>query len=669
MLLQMTWTKSPRSCLAWNAIPGCLKIAMQISERWRNRRVLTEQINAFGKLPDPRDLSVQKLDSLNSKLAAQRERRDQILQQRRKVKQEAMDLPINRRLWAQKTRIEALAEHSPWVESLQRQVDKLKREIDSIDNSLLGEIDGLGNQLQIRTKDVRDLGNRGMSALKSSAKKLIEQQDRLKRIKDDVEKSEFDLGQQQDRLRKNVSNATGESPEDTNRYVNRLRRRVELEEKINKLQTSRLSLEREIDDVVNEQVLPVGKLGIIGVVFVAGIVMIGLGISNIFNSTTIGHNLSELGVLMMLMGAICGFISMGLKYHWERIARDELDDFRHQMEVLKQQLKRSISERDEIERQLPDSIGQWDIALKDAESKLARMEDLVPLENRYQTAQMSLEDQKRILSNQQHEVELADQQWRAALRTAGLPEALEPLQLKEISQRSQRIGVINVQLDQYRQELNDRNKELESLRYRIDELFQDSGLKFQSTDIMERLNELKSKLNEQRALVNQRKEFANQYKGLRSKLSKCKLEYDRLQGQKRRLLADVGADTEEQYRQMELKHNQRRKLLEKRNNLTEQIAAALGSQFIEGDVEEHLDAYGDMPVWKKRWEEIQLRIEETKEQQTRLHQQRGELLQEVKTLGEDSRLDEARLELNAVEAEIVQARRKWQALSTSAHNA
>ena len=640
------------------------EVSMQINERWRNRIVLSEQINAFGKLPDPRDISVQKLDSLNTKLVAQKEKRDQILQQRRRTKKEAMQLPINRRLWAQKTRIEALAEHSPWVESLQRQVTKLQSEIHSIDNNLLGEVDGLGNQLKIRTKDVRDLGNRGMSTLKSSAKKLLEQQDRMKRMKNDIDKSEFDLGQQKTRLHKSVSTTTGDSIEDTNRYVNRLRRRVELEEKITKLQTSRLSLEREIDDVVNEQVLPVGKLAIIGVAFIAGIVMIGLGMLNIWDQTGLGHNLSELGILMMLMGTIFGFLSMALKYHWERVARDELDDFRHQMEVLKQQLKRGIAERDEIERQLPDSVGQYELALKDAEAKLSRMEDLVPLENRYQTAQLSLDDQRRQVTNQQREVELAEQNWRAALRTAGLPEALEPLQLKEISQRSQRIGVFNVQIDQYKTELNDRTRELKSLRQRIDELFQDSGLQFKSDDIMQRLNELKTQLNEQRALVNSRKEHASLYKGLRSKLAKCKREYDRLLGQKRRLLADVGAETEDQYRQMEMKHSQRRKLISKRTNLTEQIAAALGSNFVEDDVEEHLEAYGHTGL-EKRWEEIQLRIEEAKEQQTRFHQQRGELLQEVKTLGEDSRLDEARLELNAIEAEIVQSRRQWQVLSTS----
>ncbi len=641
-----------------------LEVSMQVSERWKKRSVLTDQISSFGKLPAPKEVSVKQLDSINAKIVTQKERRDQILDQRRKIKKQAMGLPINRRLWAQKARIDALTEHSPWVESLQRQAQKLKREIDTIENSLVGEVDGLGSQLQIRTKDVKDLGNRGFSTLKSTAKKVLEQQDRLKRIKGEIDKSEFDLGQQQDRLKFSHDKRGGDSLEDTNRYVNRLRRRIELDEKITKLQNSRHELERDIDDIVNEQVLPVGKLGIIGIVFITGIVLIGLGLTNFFSATSFGQSTVEVGVMFMLMGAIAGFVSMGLKYHWERVAKDELDDFRHQMDVIRQQLKRSNVEKEDIERQLPESIVQWEVELKDAESRLSQMEELVPLEHRFQSSQASLEDHRRRFTNQEREVALAKEQWRAALRTAGLPEALEPLQLKEISQRSQRIALSNVRLDQFKTDLADRNKELDSLRLRIDGMFQDCGLKFQSADILERLTQLTGVLNKQRTMVNSRKELATKYKNLRTKLSKCKREYERLVGQKRSLLAGAGAENESVYRQFEMKHVQRRKLIEKRNNLTEQIAAALGNNFVEDDVEEFVEAYGYAGL-EKRWEEIQKTIEESKEHQTRLHQQRGEFLQEVKMLGEDSRLDEARLELNSVDAEIAQSKREWQVLATS----
>lgn len=643
-----------------------VEVSMQISDRWQNRRNLTDQINSFGKLPDPRDISVEQLDKLNERISQQRERIDQIKFQRRNIKKEALELPINRQLWAEKTRIEAIAEHSPWVESLQRQANRLSNEVDSLENSLVGEVDGLGTQLKIRTKDVKDLGNRGLSGLKTTAKKVLEQRDRLKRLKQELDKTGFELGQHEERLGDSLSDdgAAG-TLEETSRYVNRLRRRIELGEKIEKLNRSRSELERDIDDVVNDQVLPVGKLSIIGVVFIMGVILFGFGLMDLFTQASqFGRAAQDVGALLMLMGLVCGFISAGLKYHWERVAKDELDDFQHQIDIIRQQLKRAKAERDEIERQLPESVSQWDLELKDAESRLSRIEDLVPLENRLHNTRANLEELRRRIVAQEQEVEQIEDVWRAALRTAGLPDALEPLQLREITQRSSRITGFHTRLDQYQHELAERNKELDALRKRTDVLFNDVGLEFESEDLLERLNQLTHALHEQRSLVNTRKEFANKYRALRSKLAKSQRELEKLLGQKRRLLSKVGADNENDYRQFDVKHKQRNKLVGQRNSLTEQINAALGASFEEDELREYLDAYGITGL-EKRWEAIQAEIDRVKEQQTKLHQQRGEFLQEVKMLGEDSRLCEARLELNAIDAEIANLKKQWQVLATS----
>ncbi len=356
-----------------------VEISTQISDRWQTRRNLDDQINSFGSLPDLRDIAIEQLDRLNERIAQHKDRIGQIKLHRKAIKDEALKLPINRKVWAQKTRIEAISEHSPWVESLHRQASRLRNEVDTLENSLVGEVDGLGNQLKIRTKDVKDLENRGLVSLKTTAKKVLEQRELLKRLKQELEKTRFELGQNEERLGANLSEGgAATSLEDTSRYVSRLRRRIELEEKIEKLNRSRSDLEREIDDVVNEQVLPVGKLAIIGIVFIAGIILFGFGLLDIVNEGRFGRAAQELGALLMLMGLICGFVSAGLKYHWERVAKDELDDFRHQIDIIRQQLKRSKAERDEVERQLPESVGRWDLELQDAESRLARIEDLVP---------------------------------------------------------------------------------------------------------------------------------------------------------------------------------------------------------------------------------------------------------------------------------------------------
>lgn len=643
-----------------------IEIAMQISDRWQSRKSLTDQIKSFGTLPDQRDISVNELDLLNERITQQKERIDQIKTQRRTIKKEAISLPINRNLWSQKSRIEAVTEHMPWVESLQRQSKRLADEIDTIENSMIGEVDGLGHQLKIKARDVLDLGSRGFMTLESTGKKLQEQKDRLSKYQADLEKVEFDLGQHQERLGTSIEDrGTTESLEDTGRYVNRLRRRIELEEKIDKLNRNRVDLERDVDSVVNEQVLPVEKLSVIAIVFVFGVILLGFGVMNSVLPGVFSSGTSELGMVLMLLGLVAGVVAMAMKYHWERRAKDELDDFRHQIDIVRQQLKRAKHERDEIERQLPASVvGQWELELQDAENRLMRLEDLVPLENRVQSTRSTQEELRRRVVSQEREIQKFDEQWRASLRTAGLPEVLEPHQLKEIMLRADKISTFNDRLERFKAEKLERDKELGALSHRIETMLHETGLTFHSADLMDRLGQLNLAVNEQRSFVNSRKEFANKYKSLRSRLAKAKRELDKLLGQKQRLLAAVGAENETQYREFDSKHAQRRKLLSKRDNLSEQINAALGKHFDEANLRELLDSYG-VGGLEKRWEAVQAEIERIKAQQSKLHQQRGEFLLEVKMLGEDSRLDVARLELNAISAEIEQLQHDWQVLASS----
>lgn len=644
-----------------------IEIAIQISDRWQSRKTLVEQIKSFGNLPDERDLTIDDLDALNSRIDQQEQRIEQIKSQRKTIKTEAMALPINRNLWAQKSRIEAVTEHMPWVESLQRQSHRLASEIDRIENSLVGEVDGLGHQLKIKARDVRDLGNRGLVTLESTGKKLQDQTDHLSKFQNDLEKVEFDLGQHQERLGSSIADSSSsESLEDTGRYVNRLRRRIELEGKIEKLNRNRMDLERDVDSVVNEQVLPVEKLSIIGVAFILGVVLLGFGlIDTITGGTYISETSTNLGITFIFLGTIAGLIAMSLKYHWEGRAKDELDDFRHQVGIVRQQLKRAKHERDEIERQLPSSVGgQWELELQDAENRLMRLEDLVPLEGRVQSTRATQDDLRRRISAQEREVQKADEQWKACLRTAGLPEQLQPHQLKEITKRADRISGFNERLDQFKAEQIERDKELNALNQRIELTLQDTGISFHSSDLVERMMQLNKTVNEQRGLVNTRKEFVTRYKSLRSRLAKAKRELDKLLGQKQKMLAAVGADTEELYREFESKHGQRHELISKRENLTEQIHAALGKHFDEDQLRQTLDTYATAGL-EKRWEEVHSEIERVKAHQAKLHQQRGEFLQEIKMLGEDSRLDVAHLELNVVNAGIAQLQKDWQILASS----
>ncbi len=279
-------------------------------------------------------------------------------------------------------------------------------------------------------------------------------------------------------------------------------------------------------------------------------------------------------------------------------------------------------------------------------------------------AKQNVEEARRLLNKQKMDVEAAEVRWKTALRSIGLPDSLEPTQLKEVSQRSERIAGINLRLEQYQAELAERNKELSSVTSRIDQLLEEIGIVYQSTDPSQRLQQLKTAITEQRRLVKQRKELHTKHRALRRALARATRDLDSFLGRKQRALAIVGAQDDDHYRRFALQHDQLKQLADKRRQLNEQIAAGLGTKVNQVQIEQLLETYGANGL-ERRWDLIVSETEQLKNEQTQLHQQRGKISQEIKTLSEDRRLDEARLELNCVAAQLGKAQRRWQVLAVA----
>ncbi len=654
-----------------------LEVAIQIADRWSRRETVTAQIDSFGLMPEPHEISVSALDELNGNISRQQEKISQLSQQRRKIKKEAKAMNVDRSVWNQRNRIEALVSHSPWIESLQKNANAISAEVDSITGAANAEVEGLGGHLKLKSRDIELIAERNLSTLKTNAKELAEHQEKVNRLKDEAEKCRFEVSQHEKSLGDSFSETTGSIPDsldDASRNVNRLRRRIELEEKIEKLQRNQADLEREVDNVVEDQVLPVGKIAVIGGVFVIGSMMAMTGMFGTIWPTLLtrtglavaAETAQNVGFTMMLMGTVFGLISLAVKYHWERVARENLEDFRHQMEMVRQQLKRAKTEREEIDRLLPEFAGQWDLNLKDAEHRLNRLEELMPMENRTKSARMRLEEIRRQISSQERELEACEKKWQAGLRAIGLPETLAPAQVREISQRSGRISSYNVRLESMRGELGLREKELADVAVRIEELARETGLQITISKKrpLEALTLLKSALSDQRRQMVARKDMRLHYKKLQKIQAKASRDLDSLLGQHTKLLSAVGVTSEDEYRQFDLKHAQRDSLKSQRVQLSEQISAALGKNVSEKDVRPLLEAMSHSGL-EKNWEATGAEIESVRKEHAKLLQQRGEFVQEIKSLGEDNKLDLTLLELNCVEQEIDDLHRQWQVLATT----
>ncbi|HMO12669.1 MAG TPA: AAA family ATPase [Pirellulaceae bacterium] len=581
-----------------------LEVAIQIGDRWHSRSLLDDQIATFGTLPKLNEISVEELDRLNARLVKHRERISLIKKQRNELRREVEQLPINRPVWSQAARIDAMCEHLPWIESMQRQIERLRRGIAELTSTLGGEVDGLGSKLNLTNKDIREIATRSFSTLRESGRKMLDQKELVNKSQNEVDRAKLELSQLEERLKSTYSAAQKVSTgtiDDTGRLVTRLRRRIELEEKIEKLNQTRHELERDIDDVVNEQVLPVGKLTTLGFIFILGVIFAGFGLLSWWWTRGIaGSTSTEVGFLLMILGTGFGIFSLALKHHWERVAREELDDFRHQFDLVRQQLKRAKAERDEIDRHIPAGAGEWNLQLKEAEGHLARLEDLMPMENRCKTAKFQVEEAERHRTRVEAEYEQAKKNWRDVLRNVGLPDTLQPSDIDGITQKSERISGFHNRLEQYKAELIERETELESISKRVDTLIAECDLSFENTSLVERVERLRNVLGDQRRLIGSRKEHAAKYKSLRISYGKISREIERTLGLKRKLLAAVAAETEDDYRAFQTKHKQRAKLVDKRDQLSDQIAAALTSSVTEQKIAEKMAQYGQAGLERRK---------------------------------------------------------------------
>ena len=92
---------------------------------------------------------------------------------------------------------------------------------------------------------------------------------------------------------------------------------------------------------------------------------------------------------------------------------------------------------------------------------------------------------------------------------------------------------------------------------------------------------------------------------------------------------------------------------------------ALGSQCTEDEVGEVLQTH-DSEKLDQYWDRLVSRLQDAQGRLTQMHQSRGEMNQEMKTLAEDRLLAEAKLQLGCVDEQIRQAVRRWRVLAVTA---
>lgn len=639
-----------------------VEMAIQIAPRWRERDAVESRIEALGELPDPDKISPEKLDRVNQKIGQLEARGEEASSRVHAIKQEAQALPINPVLLSHSCRIEAITEHQPWMESLERQIERLRDEVEHL-HAEMG-IKNSRDDAAFLSADAADLevSPRSMSILKTPVKAIKKAKQRLEIA--ERERSEADLhmastreeldGQLQDRDCEDLDEAI----EEAGLRVNQIKRRKQVDDRLRRLDQQRRQMDDEIELANEAQVMPIGRTMLVGAFVIMGLGLALFGFAGRFlESVPVNPMMGMFGIALALGGWIVKLVG-------DSRARNHMERTQRQQELLNGQIQRAKRERDELPYDDAGDTRPVAEVLAEAEHELAAMENLIPFRNELAACQELCDEAQLNFENAEQGVANAQKRWESSLRSVNLPPSLTPARVKALYEQSARIGDSRTRLGECRQELQEREIELEHLTERVTRIATEAGLYRSDIGSQDLIDLMIESLGEQRRLKEQRSELRKQFKAFSRQMKSLKRQRRRYENFKSRMLESVGARDDKAYRDIAFRITQRIELSEQLVAIDQQIDAALGKQFDRDLILEIVQEWGDRGL-DAHWERLLAEVEKHEKSLADLNVLRGERQHEMKTLGEDRESDRLEWHAETLRAELRKHANRWRALATA----
>jgi len=683
--LQRDITRMEEESTAAERQARVIELAVTLRESWQQREAFSAELAALGTSATVPEGAIERLDSLNVRLGKHQERLDRLQRLREQLRRESSELGINEALSRQTARIEAIQEQEPWIANLQDQAGELAAEIAQLESRLAAECKSLGLGEGIEPDAVPKVSSHTLSLLRPLAKALRRHRQELVEAKKEAATAnetaellsrqiESALASREDRasgatagLSSSAEHTVGQANRGTllaeaidraGERVSQLRRRLQLDERLDEMTRYQNELEDQSRRLVDRQLLPVGVLIALGCVFMLGVVLVMVGL---FMPASIT---GSLGWAMALLGLAGTGVAAGLKITLERSNARQLETCRKQIGMLQSQIETAKEERASLDKQLPPGGGPIVSRLDTAEKDLAALEEFVPLDTRRTAARQESESAQRRAAQAEHDLSAARRRWREALTSARLPGNLVPKQVRQLLRSCDQIGELQRRLGHRREELGQRRRELDSLRKRIVQLVADAGVPVTSDQPIEQIVELSEAVSRQENCVARRDVLRRQARQIRRRRVKHEEATSRLEYQRRDLFRESSVDGEQELRQRAVEAARAGVLRQQHDTVAREIATAIGSDCSEEAVARQLQA-GTPETLETHWDQLSERVERLKEQLKARFEERGQLAEQMKTLADDRELAHRQLDLSALDARLDDAVRRWQVLAVT----
>lgn len=270
--------------------------------------------------------------------------------------------------------------------------------------------------------------------------------------------------------------------------VTALRHRISLGERIEELDESLGRLEREVAHHVEGQLLPLGWLIPLGLLFVVGA---GMLLSGLLLPSSVTGSLAYAIAALGLAGT--GLASV-TTWSLDRAAAARLEAARQQYEMVEGQRDEAREQMAAVNATLPGDAGHaLDRRLAAAQAELDRLEALAGREGSMHVladkVALARQEVKQALSGRKK----ARLRWRRALEQRGLPPTLSPSEVRTIENHRQTLLALDDDRRRLSEEARQKREELATWAQRIDQVMVECDLVPETTPL-DHLRQLRERL-------------------------------------------------------------------------------------------------------------------------------------------------------------------------------
>ncbi|MEX2176712.1 MAG: AAA family ATPase [Pirellulaceae bacterium] len=634
-----------------------LRAALDVQTVWNQRADFLRQLDLLKDIRPLPDKAVELLEACLKRIDQCRIRLKKLVAHRNDYRKDLASLEVNRLLLSHAARIEALHDQSQWIMSLDDGLAKLRDEVKRLDGEIEAAVNGFSKSAGAGSLD--ELPRETMAVLRRPSQAIREENEKLEKAKHEVAESKRELdhaAQQYETVgRARQLPDLNQAIQEAGHKVSLLRRRIQVEERIDQLDRRRTELEFDSDELHTFDETPVRITALVGAFFSIGVALVLFGaIGGTNNWVTSGWPWAMFGFVMAGM-------AVGGKLLLERTSEESITDNHRHLEQHRLQLAEAKRERDEIDVELPVSNGSLDARMREAEIELRDLERLIPVRTERESTEQRHQAAERRLVAAQEGVKEARHRWRNALRSVGLPEDFAPMKVKQVVKSNAGVLELRRRRDMRKDELDQREREMLLLKNRIQQIGDDVHLPSAADKPVVKVRELIQALTKEKETLEVRTAVEKKLRRLTKERNRTVALSRRADRRYQALLALAGVNDDKGFRKAAADCERAADLKRQQVELTARILQQLAGQFKEEAVAEVFHREGrDI---RPRWDDRQKQLAEIRAGLAHLHERRGACTHEMQSLAADKQLGHTLQEVKQAERELADSIRRWKLLT------